>query len=62
MPVDWADPHGPAITLEVARTKAAPVKRPGVLFYGAGGPGGRSTGEVAGVAPRGARRGDPGAV
>ncbi|RJQ68119.1 alpha/beta hydrolase [Pseudonocardiaceae bacterium YIM PH 21723] len=41
VPVDWARPDGPKIDLEVARQKATGTSH-GVLFFGTGGPGGRS--------------------
>ena len=40
VPVDWAEPHGPQISLSVARRPADdPTHRVGTLFYNPGGPG-----------------------
>ncbi|RJQ68118.1 alpha/beta hydrolase [Pseudonocardiaceae bacterium YIM PH 21723] len=49
VPVDWAKPGGPTINLEVTRRRADPAKRLGVLFFGDGGPGGRSADAVKGA-------------
>ncbi|TQM78692.1 alpha/beta hydrolase family protein [Saccharothrix saharensis] len=41
VPLDWADPRGPAVDLAVSRVRATdPSRRIGVLFVDAGGPGG----------------------
>ena len=41
VPLDWADPRGPAVDLAVSRVRATdPSRRIGVLLVDAGGPGG----------------------
>jgi pimeloyl-ACP methyl ester carboxylesterase len=48
VPLDWAHPNGPAITLAVARHLAShPEQRIGSLFVNPGGPGDRGVGFVA---------------